>query len=195
MKKIQVTSSGFYCSLNEASIISTFLGVYVCIWYKRLNRGGMCHFRLPRALYIAPSERQFKLNQLENENIIIEIIDFPPMNVFAPSVYFIFNSALKIKNKLLICSLLSGMGNDGDQCLKKQKERGAITLIQDEKSSVVFGMVREAKKIGAECQTLPLSRISACLHEILKLHLYKMQLNSVEYRKNDDHMEISKERI
>ena len=149
----------------------------------------------PSTIYIAPSEKQLKLNQLENESIIIEIIDAPPMNGFAPSVDFMFNSALKIKNRLLICFLLSGMGNDGAQGLKKLKERGAITLIQDEKSSVVFGMAREAKKIGAECKTLPLSRISAYLHEILKLHLYKMQNSSVEYRKNDAHMEISKERI
>ena len=56
--------------------------------------------------------------------------------------------------------LLTGMGADGAQGLLKMKNTGAHTIAQDEASCLVYGMPREAAKIGAAVQVLPLDSIA-----------------------------------
>ena len=62
--------------------------------------------------------------------------------------------------------LLTGMGRDGAQELKLMRERGALTIAQDEESSVVFGMPGEAVKIGAAQYVLPPDKIAAVLMSV-----------------------------
>jgi two-component system chemotaxis response regulator CheB len=62
-----------------------------------------------------------------------------------------------------IGAMLTGMGNDGAQGMKRMKEQGCYTLAQDEATCVVFGMPREAIRAGAVDQTLPLDRIAPAL--------------------------------
>lgn len=59
--------------------------------------------------------------------------------------------------------ILTGMGRDGARGLKEIRERGGRTIAQDEASSVVWGMPREAVLMGAAHEVLPLSRIGAAL--------------------------------
>jgi len=59
--------------------------------------------------------------------------------------------------------MLTGMGNDGAQGMKRMKEQGCHNIAQDEASCVIFGMPREAIRAGAVDQTLPLDRIAAAL--------------------------------
>jgi two-component system chemotaxis response regulator CheB len=66
-----------------------------------------------------------------------------------PAVEVLFNSVAKYAGNNAIGVILTGMGSDGSSGLLKMKESGAQTLAQDEKSSVVFGMPREAIKLGA----------------------------------------------
>jgi len=56
--------------------------------------------------------------------------------------------------------ILTGMGDDGAAGLKEMLEAGAPTMVQDEKTSVVWGMPGEAYKIGAAEEVLPLSEIA-----------------------------------
>jgi two-component system chemotaxis response regulator CheB len=74
--------------------------------------------------------------------------DAPPENRHRPSVDFLFMSASRVRARLFGI-LLTGMGDDGARGLLAMKENGAITLCQDEKSSVVFGMPKEAIALGA----------------------------------------------
>ncbi len=62
--------------------------------------------------------------------------------------------------------MLTGMGDDGAQGMLEMKQAGAQNLLQDEKSSIVWGMPGAAFKLGAAEKTLPLQKIAA---EILKL--------------------------
>ena len=62
--------------------------------------------------------------------------------------------------------MLSGMGKDGPSGLLELKQSGARTIAQDEKSSVVFGMSREAIRLGAVDEILPLRAIAARLCEL-----------------------------
>jgi len=59
-----------------------------------------------------------------------------------------------------IGAILTGMGADGAQGLLKMKRAGARTVVQDEASCVVFGMPREAIRVGAADHVLPLDRIA-----------------------------------
>jgi len=61
--------------------------------------------------------------------------------------------------------ILTGMGADGATGLKEMLENGAKTLVQDEKSAVVWGMPGEAYKIGAASDQYPLEQIAK---ELLK---------------------------
>jgi two-component system chemotaxis response regulator CheB len=56
--------------------------------------------------------------------------------------------------------LLTGMGNDGAKGLLEMKEAGAVTIAQDESSSVVFGMPREAIKLDAAREVLPIDKMA-----------------------------------
>jgi two-component system chemotaxis response regulator CheB len=64
---------------------------------------------------------------------------------------------------LATAALLTGMGADGSQGLLKMRQAGAHTIAQDEATSIVFGMPREAIRIGGAEKVLPLGRIAPAL--------------------------------
>jgi two-component system chemotaxis response regulator CheB len=71
----------------------------------------------------------------------------------------LFDSVAKYAGNNAIGVILTGMGSDGANGLLKMKESGAATIAQDEKSCVVFGMPKEAIKLGAAEKILGLSEI------------------------------------
>jgi len=72
-----------------------------------------------------------------------------PVNRHRPSVDVMFRSAVKIRRRSIWAILLTGMGADGAQGLDELKRAGAMTFAQDEESCVVFGMPKEAIRLGA----------------------------------------------
>lgn len=78
-----------------------------------------------------------------------------------PSVDVLFSSVAKFVGENAVGVLLTGMGRDGAEGLLEMRAAGAHTIAQDEATSVVFGMPKEAIKLGAACQTLPLPQIAA----------------------------------
>jgi two-component system, chemotaxis family, protein-glutamate methylesterase/glutaminase len=58
---------------------------------------------------------------------------------------------------------MTGMGDDGAKGLLEMKEAGAVTIAQDEQSCVVFGMTKEAIKLGAVDRNLPLENIAGAV--------------------------------
>lgn len=89
------------------------------------------------------------------------------VNRHLPSVDVLFNSCAQQLGKNALGVLLTGMGNDGAQGLLRMKEAAAHTIAQDESSSVVFGMPREAIRLGGVKDVLPLDRIGPALLEML----------------------------
>lgn len=85
-----------------------------------------------------------------------------------PSVEVMFYSIAKNAAKNTIGVILTGMGKDGAKGLLEMKNKGSFTIAQDEKSSVVFGMPKEAIDIGAVDAILPLNRIPGFIIEKLK---------------------------
>jgi two-component system chemotaxis response regulator CheB len=83
----------------------------------------------------------------------------PRVNYQRPSVDVLFSSVAEACGADAIGVLLTGMGSDGAQGLLKMKQSGAFTIAQDEATSVVFGMPREAIRLGGACQVLPLGQV------------------------------------
>lgn len=99
-------------------------------------------------VYIAEGGRQMRIKEV-GDILKIELTDDPPVNRFKPSVDYLFDSAKSlVSKKNLVGVLLTGMGKDGANGLLKLKQAGARTIAQDEESSVVFGMPREAIRLG-----------------------------------------------
>ena len=80
-----------------------------------------------------------------------------------PSVDVLFDSLAQDSGPNATGCLLTGMGRDGAEGLLAIRNRGGRTVAQDEASSVVYGMPREALRLGAAQQVLPLKRIGAAL--------------------------------
>jgi len=89
----------------------------------------------------------------------VEVIEGPLVNRHRPSVDVLFRSTAKYAGANSLGVIMTGMGDDGAKGLLEMKEAGAFTIAQDEKSCVVFGMPREAIKLGAAHQILPLDEI------------------------------------
>lgn len=92
----------------------------------------------------------------------------PPVHHHRPSVDVMFNSVSGSAGVNATGVLLTGMGADGAKGLLAMKNKGAHTIAQDEATSVVYGMPKEAKKIGAANEVLPLQKISGALVEHMK---------------------------
>lgn len=118
--------------------------------------------------YIAPGGRQMKVNK-RGQDLFLEVNDDPPVNRHHPSVDYLFESIVPLcKTYRVVSAILTGMGNDGAKFLKVLKESGAHTIAQDEESSVVFGMPKEAIKLGGVDEILPLPSIAYHLFNAFK---------------------------
>jgi two-component system chemotaxis response regulator CheB len=91
----------------------------------------------------------------------VSVQDGPRVCYQRPAVDVLFESVASAAGRNAIGVLLTGMGADGAEGLLKMKRAGAQTVAQDEASCVVFGMPREAIRLGAVDHVLPLHRIAA----------------------------------
>lgn len=111
-----------------------------------------------RAL-IAPGNYHMLLKR-SGARYYVEVKEGPLVNRHRPSVDVLFRSTAQYAGGNAIGVLMTGMGDDGAQGLLEMHEAGAITVAQDEKSCVVFGMPKEAIKRGAADHILPLGQIA-----------------------------------
>lgn len=118
-----------------------------------------------RAL-IAPGNYHMLLRR-SGARYFVQVKNGPPVHHQRPSVDVLFNSAAVSAGGYTIGVILTGMGADGAEGLLALKEQGGYTIAQDEATSVVFGMPKEAIKRDAARKILPLSRISSEIHRVL----------------------------
>ncbi len=93
----------------------------------------------------------------------VELREGPPVCRHRPSVEVLFRSAAQAAGPNAAGVILTGMGDDGAGGLLEMREAGALTIAQDEATSVVFGMPREAIRRGAAKFVTPLDRIAAAV--------------------------------
>lgn len=99
-------------------------------------------------IYLAHSDYHIGVTSRAG-SLYLKIDHSGPIGSHKPSVDYLFHSAAQIKHKAFMGILLTGMGNDGAKGLRELRAQGGMTLVQDEGSAVVFGMPREAIKLGA----------------------------------------------
>ena len=116
---------------------------------------------LPGHVYIAPGDQHLKIARNVNTNLLYcKLDDGEAINRHKPSVDVLFRSACESAGNNAIGILLTGMGSDGARGLKEMHDAGAITIAQDEQSSIIWGMPGEAVKIQAADFILPLHKIA-----------------------------------
>lgn len=115
---------------------------------------------LPGHVYIAPGDRHLKLGR-SGANYVVKLDDGEPVNRHKPSVDVLFHSAAEQAGRNCIGVLLTGMGKDGAVGLKVMRDSGASTIAQDEESSLVFGMPREAIALGGASEVVALNDVAA----------------------------------
>lgn len=95
----------------------------------------------------------------------------PPIKELKPSANKLFSSMVKAHGKHGVGIILSGMGRDGVDELLAMKQAGALTFAQDEQSSAVFGMPKEAIKIGAARDVVPIDEMGPLLTSHVMVNL------------------------
>ncbi|MBK7614962.1 MAG: chemotaxis response regulator protein-glutamate methylesterase [Burkholderiales bacterium] len=113
---------------------------------------------------IAPGGKHMRLKR-NGAQYVAEVVDGPLINHHRPSVDVLFKSVALQAGRNAIGVIMTGMGDDGARGLREMHEAGAITAAQDEASCVVFGMPREAIKLGAADEVINLADIAAWLQQ------------------------------
>lgn len=114
-----------------------------------------------RAL-IAPGNKHMLLGR-NGGHYAVEVAEGPLVSRHRPSVDVLFRSVAIAAGRNAVGAILTGMGDDGAAGLLEMKQAGAVTLAQDEASSVVFGMPKEAIERGAVDEVVPLEQVAAML--------------------------------
>ena len=144
--------------------------VFTAMFAERLNNLARIEVReakngdrvIPGQALIAPGGKHMMLRRSATQ-YVVDVADGPPVNRHKPSVDVLFRSVARFAGANALGIIMTGMGDDGARGLKEMHDAGAQTVAQDEASCVVFGMPKEAIKLGAVDLALPLEHISAAI--------------------------------
>lgn len=114
---------------------------------------------LPGSIYVAPGGRHMVV-QRHGEGVVIALNDSPPINFCKPAVDPMFDSVAKAYGASTLAVVLTGMGADGARGAVTIADVGGSVLVQDEATSVVWGMPGATYAAGAAAAVLPLADIA-----------------------------------
>lgn len=114
---------------------------------------------LPGHAYIPPGGKHLRVIG-DGARWRCRIDDGPAVNRHKPSVDVLFQSVAQTVGANALGAILTGMGDDGARGLLEMRQAGAQTLVQDEATSVVWGMPGAAFKLGAADEQVPLDQIA-----------------------------------
>ncbi len=127
---------------------------------------------LPGVVLIAPGGKHMLL-QRSGAQYRVDVKDGPLVSRHRPSVDVLFRSSAQSAGANAVGIILTGMGDDGAHGMKEMHDAGALTIAQDETSCVVYGMPKEAVKLGAVDGILPLSAIPQLIMQAPTRALFK----------------------
>ena len=117
---------------------------------------------MPGRVLIAPGGRHMMLKR-SGAQYVVEVVDGPLVSRHKPSVDVLFRSVAKSAGRNAIGIIMTGMGDDGARGMREMADAGAHTIAQDEKSCVVFGMPKEAIKLGGVKEVMGLDDIPSAI--------------------------------
>ncbi|TWI07990.1 protein-glutamate methylesterase/protein-glutamine glutaminase [Aerolutibacter ruishenii] len=115
---------------------------------------------VPGQALVAPGGRHMMLRR-SGGKLQVEVVAGPRVNRHCPSVDVLFRSVARSVGRNAMGVIMTGMGDDGARGLKELRDAGGRTFAQDEASCVVYGMPREAVKLGAVERSVTLSVAAA----------------------------------
>ncbi len=165
---LQTTLSALPANCPGILVVQHMPEKFTAAFAQRLDRYCQCEVReavdgeplLPGRVLIAPGGRHMQLKQ-RSDGYWVSVRDGPAVNRHKPSVDVLFRSVAQLAGPRSVGVIMTGMGNDGVRGLLEMRQAGALTAAQDEASSVVFGMPKEAIAAGAALEILPLDEIAA----------------------------------
>lgn len=110
-------------------------------------------------ILLAPGDFHMRVER-DGADIVVRLDQGPPLHGVRPAADYLLSSAAKVGGKRSIGIVLTGMGRDGAEGLLAMRQAGAFTVVQDEKTSVVWGMPRAAHALGAAAKVAPLGKIA-----------------------------------
>jgi two-component system chemotaxis response regulator CheB len=141
---------------------------FTAAFAERLN--SLCHLTVreasdndsvvPGLALIAPGNFHMVMRR-SGARYYVTVKTGPMVHHQRPAVDILFKSTAQSAGANAIGVILTGMGADGAEGLLEMKKAGAYTIAQDENSCVVFGMPKEAIKMGAADKVLPLDQIAS----------------------------------
>ncbi len=117
----------------------------------------------PGVVYVAPDDRHLTVSATGRLCLDAGAL----VNHVRPSVNVLFDSVARVMGPAAVGVLLTGMGEDGARGLRAIRQRGGVTIAQDEATSVVYGMPKAAAEMEACSTILPLDQIAAYLTRIV----------------------------
>jgi two-component system chemotaxis response regulator CheB len=148
----------FTASLAERLDRDSEIDVTECKEGEKVEKGHM---------YIAPGGHHMVVRKGVGANKTLGIVDSPPVNSCRPSVDVLFRSIGMVYGGNVLTVILTGMGNDGASGVATIRRKGGYSLVQDQKSSVVWGMPGAVVEAQAADEVVPLDRIANKIMEIV----------------------------
>ncbi|MDH3365900.1 MAG: chemotaxis-specific protein-glutamate methyltransferase CheB [Thermoplasmata archaeon] len=118
--------------------------------------------------YVAPGNRHLVLSECAEQTALMRLDDSQPVQFVRPSADVLFESAARCFGERLLAVVLTGMGMDGTNGAKAVKAAGGRVIVQDEETSVIFGMPKAVLESGAADMTVPLKEIPVRMVEFLE---------------------------
>jgi two-component system chemotaxis response regulator CheB len=173
---VQEVLSGLPASFPHAIMVAihmpqAFTGAYA----ERLN--SKCRLQIreatdgdilkPGQVLIAPGGKHATLvKRPEGVAVRLSSINDYPRNFYVPSVDLMLSSLAEVANGAVLGVILTGMGNDGLKGMQQVKNKGGVTMVQDEATSTIFGMPRACIEAGIADEILPLQQIGPAIGQL-----------------------------
>ena len=121
----------------------------------------------PGHIYIAPGDKHLQVRKSE-KSFFLKVFEGEKVCGHCPSVDVMFSSVAEVLGKRALGVILTGMGYDGAKGITQMKRKGAITIGQDEKSSVVYGMPKAAYELDGITKQVSLGLMGHYIMQYLK---------------------------
>jgi len=167
VEAIRVVLEGFPPDTPGVVVAQHMPAGFTRSWARRCDQ--VCAVRVKEAedgdrlleghVLIAPGDHHLRLVR-DGAHYRVTVTQDPLVNLHRPSVDVLFDSVARAAGPSAVGALLTGMGKDGARGLLAMRRAGASTIAQDEATSVVFGMPREAIALGGASEVRPLEAIA-----------------------------------
>lgn len=122
-------------------------------------------------VYLAKGGFQMKLQVKPNGRYVLALSDIPAKNGLRPCADVLLKSLIQTNFKKIICAVLTGMGDDGLDGIRKLRMNKQLYIVtQDKETSTVYGMPKAISLAGYSDEEVPLSKVTDVIMKNLEVH-------------------------